>query len=272
MSDANSPTGTDAVRLEWDRDSSIARIVLADPERRNALSVEVTDGILAAIESLEGGDTRCVVVEGEGPAFSAGGDVDAMLARHENDEPPDEAVRHIVQDIGRAIRRVYECEFPTVAKLDGPAFGAGANLAIACDVQLMSADARIGFGFRNVGLAVDSGTSYLLPRLVGANVAKELVFTGDLLDAERALELGLVNHVYPAVEFDERAEAFLERIAEGPTVALRTSKRLLNAEFASLAEAIEHEAGAQSAVFASADHAEGIEAFREKREPEFEGR
>ncbi|QLG27465.1 enoyl-CoA hydratase/isomerase family protein [Halorarum halophilum] len=272
MNDARNPTGTDAVRLERDADAGVARIVIATPERRNALSVEVTHGIVAALEELEGGDTRCVVLEGEGPAFSAGGDVSAMLERHENDEPLDDAVRHIIQDTGRCIRRVYDCEFPTVAKLDGPAFGAGANLAVACDVQLMSEGARIGFGFRDVGLAVDSGTSFLLPKLVGTNVAKELVFTGELLDADRALDLGVVNHVFPADEFEERAAEFVEEIASGPSVALRTSKRLLNSEFASLEEAIEHEAGAQSAAFASADHAEGIEAFREKRDPEFEGR
>ncbi|WP_313694757.1 enoyl-CoA hydratase/isomerase family protein [Halorarum halobium] len=264
-------TGTDAVRLETDDETGIARVVLADPDRRNALSVEVTHGIMAALEELEGGDARCVVIEGEGPAFSAGGDVAAMLERHEGDEPLDDAVRHIVQDTGRCIERVHDCEFPTVAKVDGPAFGAGGNLAIACDVQVMHEGARIGFGFRNVGLAVDSGTSYLLPKLVGANVAKELVFTGELLDAERAAELGVVNHVHPDGEFEERAEALVAELASGPTVALRTSKRLLNAEFASLAEAVEHEAGAQSAVFASRDHAEGIEAFREKRDPEFEG-
>lgn len=108
---------------------------------------------------------------------------------------------------------------PTVAKIDGPAVGAGANLALACDLQLASDRANIGFVFRNVGLSVDAGTSYLLPRLVGENVAKELVFTGEMLDAERAESLGLFNHVYAVEEFDEHADALIERITEGPTVA-----------------------------------------------------
>lgn len=258
------------VRLE--RDGGVARIVLADPDRRNALSTPMTDGIEAALDELEGGDARCVVVEGEGAAFTAGGDVAEMVEWQESDEPVDRSVRHIVNEIGTAVERLYECEFPTVAKVDGPAFGAGANLAIACDVTLLRADARIGFGFRSVGLAVDSGTSYLLPRLVGENVAKELVYTGELLDAERALELGVVNHVHPDDEFDERAAELVERIASGPTVALRTSKRLLRSEFDSIGEAIEHEAGAQAAVLESRDHAEGVAAFTEKRDPEFEGR
>lgn len=263
--------GDGIVQLERD-DDGVARIVLNDPDRRNALSVAMTDGIEAALDEIEGGDTRCVVVEGEGPAFCAGGDIDSMLERQRSDEPVDNAVRHVIQEIGRCVKRVYECEFPTVAKVDGAAFGAGANLAIACDVTALHEDAQIGFGFREVGLAVDSGTSYLLPRLVGENVAKELVYTGELLSADRAEELGVVNHAVGDDEFEARFSMLVDRIASGPTVALRTSKRLLRSEFATLGEAIEHEAGAQAAVLESGDHAEGVAAFSEKRQPEFEGR
>lgn len=262
---------SDAVRL--DRDGGIARIVLDRPDSRNALSVPTSNGIVDAVRALEGTETRVVVLEGEGPAFCAGGDVDAMIERHEDSAPLDDAVRHVVRNTGRAIRVVAECEFPTVAKVDGPAFGAGGNLAIACDLQLLSESASIGFGFRQVGLAVDSGTSYLLPRLVGDNVARELVFTGELVEGERAVELGLANHCYPDDEFEERAEALIRELASGPSVALRTSKRLLrNGPNGTMAEAIEREAGAQAAVLESADHAEGVAAFREKRDPEFEGR
>ncbi|XVH31388.1 enoyl-CoA hydratase/isomerase family protein [Haloferacaceae archaeon DSL9] len=255
-----------------ERDDGIARIVLDQPERRNALSVAMANGIIDAVAELEGTDTRCVVLEGRGPAFCAGGDIGLMRERHEAAQPLDDSVRHIIRNTGRAIQRVAECEFPTVAKIHGPAFGAGANLAIACDVQLASDEAKLGFGFRQVGLAVDSGTSYLLPKLVGDNVARELVFTGELLDAERARSLGLLNRVYPASSFDDDAEELIRRIAAGPTVALRTSKRLLRRNAGtSLAAAIEQEAGAQAAVFASRDHSEGVQAFLEKRDPNFTG-
>lgn len=261
---------TDAVRIE--REGDVARIVLATPERRNALSVETSTGIMDAIAALEGSDLGVVVVEGDGPAFCAGGDVEAMIERQEADVELDDSVRHIIQETGRAVARLAKCEFPTVAKVDGPAFGAGGNLAIACDLQLMSESATIGFGFRNVGLAVDSGTSYLLPQLVGDNVARELVFTGELVDAERAVDLGLANHAYPDAEFEERAEELIATIADGPAAALRTSKRLMRlGPDATLGAAIENEAGAQAAIFDSADHAEGVEAFRENREPEFDG-
>lgn len=260
---------SEAVRLT--HDSGIARVTLAKPDRRNALSVEMADGIIAAFDRLAGTDTRCVVLAGEGPAFSAGGDVAAMVERAESEQTLDESVRHVIRNTGGCVRRVYESEFPTVALVDGPAFGAGATLAIACDLQVASEGAQIGFGFRNVGLAVDSGVSYLLPKLVGPNTAKELVFTGELMDASRGEELGLLNHVFPADEFEQRAEALIDRIADGPTVALRTSKRLLRANHQSMREAVEQEASAQAAVFDSADHAEGVAAFTESRDPEFTG-
>jgi len=184
-----------------------------------------------------------------------------------------EKVRIVIELTGRAVARVAECPLPTVAKVDGAAFGAGANLAIACDVQVASESSTVSFGFRNVGLAVDSGTSHLLPRLVGENVAKELVFTGERLPATEAAEMGVLNRVYPDDEFDERTDELVARIASGPTVALRASKRLLNrGSERSLREAIECEADAQAAVFESADHREGAEAFVERRDPEFEGR
>ena len=255
-----------------DIDEGVATITLNRPEIRNALAREVSAGIVDAIEEIEGSDARCVVLEGSGEAFCAGGDVNAMTERLEGDLSLADAERLIVQTTGRAISRIASCQLPTIAMVDGPAFGAGANLAIACDIGVASDASRIGFGFRQVGLAVDSGTSYLLPRLVGLNTAKELVFTGELLDAERAAELGIFNHVFPDEEFDERTEEFIEEIATGPTVALRASKRLLDQGLESpLDEAITNEAAAQTAVFETRDHREGVAAFEQKREPEFEG-
>jgi Enoyl-CoA hydratase (EC 4.2.1.17) len=257
-------------RLE--RDGGVARLVLNRPESRNALSSEVSDGIVEAVRELEGGDSRVVVVEGEGKAFCAGGDISTMIEHSQGDESMDHLVRWIIQEVGRAVKAVSECEFPTVAKIDGPAFGAGGSLALACDIQLLSETAGIGFGFRQVGLAVDAGTSYLLPQYVGRNVARELVYTGEIVSGDRATSLGLANHVFDAETFEQESEALIARIAEGPTVGLRTSKRLLrhNAS-ATIDEAIDHEAAAQAAVFDSADHHEGITAFEQSRDPEFQG-
>jgi enoyl-CoA hydratase/carnithine racemase len=262
---------TDAVTV--DVENGVATLTLNRPDQRNALSVEMTGALVDAIDDLEGHEeARCLVITGREGTFCAGGDIDAMAERMAGEISLAESVRHIQQDTSRAIRRVREFHLPTVAKVDGVAYGAGANLAIACDCVVASEDARISFGFRQVGLAVDSGTSYLLPRVVGENVAKELVFTGELLDAERAADLGIFNHVYPNDSFEDEADAFVERIASGPTVALETSKRLVNQGLeSSFKEAVDDEASAQAAVFVTGDHREGANAFMEGREPEFEG-
>ncbi|WP_435076630.1 enoyl-CoA hydratase/isomerase family protein [Halococcus sp. AFM35] len=256
-----------------DVDEGVARLTLNRPSVRNALTEDISAGIIDALAELEGSDARCLVVEGAGGAFSAGGDVNAMSERLAGDVALDEAVRHITQETSRAVKRVAEFDLPTVAKIDGIAFGAGANLAVACDIQLASDESKISFGFRQVGLAVDSGTSYFLPRIVGENTAQELVLTGELVEAERAERLGLFNHVYPDDEFDERADEFVEQIATGPTVALRTSKRLMRQGFeSSLDQAMENEAAAQAAVFETGDHREGAESFMAGEKPDFEGR
>ncbi|MFC5367711.1 enoyl-CoA hydratase/isomerase family protein [Salinirubrum litoreum] len=275
--DATEPPATEeygdgAVLLDRDPDAGVVTLTLNRPDMRNALTADVAAGLIDALDDLEGGDTRCVVVRGAGGAFCAGGDVNAMMELQSGDWSLDDAVRHVTQNTGRSVQRLAECEFPTVALLDGPAFGAGANLAIACDLQLMSRDAKMAFGFRRVGLAVDSGTSYLLPRIVGDNVAKELVFTGESVEPDRAKELGLVNHVYDAESFDAEAREVIDRIAEGPTAALRTSKRLLReGPESSLEAAVANEAFAQAAMFETDDHTEGVYAFMEKRSPEFSG-
>ncbi|MFB6110824.1 MAG: enoyl-CoA hydratase/isomerase family protein [Halodesulfurarchaeum sp.] len=262
----------DAVTL--DVEDEVATLTLSRPESRNALTHEVAAGISDAIEAVPDTDARIVVIEGEGPAFSAGGDIQSMNERFEGDgEPLHEVTEHIASITGQAIADVAECTLPTVALVDGTAFGAGANLAIAADVVLASDDAEISFGFRQVGLAVDAGTSYLLPRIVGESVALELVYTGELLDAERADDLGIFNHVYEAERFEAEAESMIETIANGPTVALAASKRSIRKGLSSsLREALENEADAQAAVFETHDHEEGVTAFLERREPSFEGR
>lgn len=259
----------DAVLL--DVADGIATITLNRPSVRNAITHEVSNGIIEALDEVEDADARVLVLTGTSGSFSAGGDINAMMERQAGTVSLAEAVRHINHDTSRAIERVATFYLPTIAKIDGVAFGAGANLALACDIQLASADAKISFGFRQVGLAIDTGTSYFLPRVVGMNTAKELVYTGELVEADRAEELGLVNHAYTE-DFEEQADAFVEQISQGPTVALETSKRALRQGFEqSLDQAMTREAAHQAAVFESDDHNEGATAFMEKREADFSG-
>lgn len=269
---AMSETTTDeAVSLTVE--DGVATIRLDRPDVRNALIPAVQEGIVDRLDDVrDRDDARCVVVTGSEEAFCAGGNVQGMKDRDEETSPAEGAQR-ITDTVHRTLKRLARFPLPTVAAVDGPAFGAGASLALACDVQVASESARIGWGFRQVGLAVDSGTSYFLPRIVGENVAKELVFTGELVDAERAGDLGIFNHVYPDDEFDERLAAFVEPIATGPTLALRTSKRLIDEGLeSSLDQALHNEATAQGTVYDTDDHDEGVDAFFEGREPEFEGK
>jgi len=262
---------SDPVRL--DIDDGVATLTLNRPDDRNALSAEMSGAIVDAVDEVEDDDeARCLVVRGKEGTFCAGGDVNAMVELMSGAAELHEAVERIQHETSRAVRSIAEFHLPTIALVDGVAYGAGANLAIAADVTLASDEARISFGFRQVGLAIDTGTSYLLPREVGVSKAKELVFTGELLDAEAAGELGLFNHVYED-DFEARADEFVESIATGPTVALRTSKKLIEQGFdGSLRDAQDNEAAAQAAVFRTHDHEEGATAFMEGREPEFEGR
>jgi len=263
---------SDAVRLSVE--NGVARLILAEPETRNAFTEAVATDLAAHLATLEERtEVRCLVVEGEGTAFSAGGDVAHMRDRLESDTPVDETVRALARRTRDTIARLHALPVPTVAAVDGPAVGAGANLALACDLQLASDRASIGFVFRQVGLTVDMGTSYLLPRVVGSNVAKELVYTGEVVEAERAAELGLFNHVYPADEFEAALAETVDRIASGPTVALGHAKRLLEAGLGkSFAAAQRDEATTQGIVYGTEDHAEGVTAFLEDRSPAFEGR
>ncbi|WP_410764710.1 enoyl-CoA hydratase/isomerase family protein [Haloferax sp. DFSO60] len=258
----------DTVRLSLE--DGVATLTLDAPSVRNALTMDVTAGVREALDSLPD-EARCLVVRGAGGAFCAGGDVNAMLQLQAGAMSLPEAVDHVIHDTADCIRRIYNCDIPTVAAIDGAAVGAGGALAIACDLQLLSKETHIGFGFRRVGLAVDSGVSYLLPRLVGQNVAMELVYTGELLDAERALDLGVVSRISDSDSFEDELEQLTQRIASGPTSALKASKRLLRRPDSSIEAAIEHEASAQAVLFETEDHTEGVESFMERRDPEFTG-
>lgn len=261
---------SDAVRLEID--DGIATVTLNQPDQRNAFTPALKDAFPLVLDEIESNvDTRCVVFEGAGQSFSAGGDITQMRESIRSETPPDDRAREIEQGMG-LIGRIARFPYYTIAKIQGPAVGAGAALAIASDLQVMSSESVIGFVFRQVGLAADNGVSYLLPRVVGSNVAKELLGTGRLVGATEAQELGLVNHVYDEAEFEDQASDYIREIATGPTVALRHSKHLVDNAFdVSLARALKDEAIAQSVVMQTADHVEGVEAFLEKRDPVFEG-
>lgn len=261
----------DSEAVALTRDDGIATITLDQPERRNAFSYELLDGIVDALADIEQSETRCVVIEAAGPAFSAGGDHEMMNELLENSLA--KRRQHIEAVHKDVMARLFHYPLPTVAKVQGPALGGGANIAIACDIQLASEQAEIGFIFRSVGLCIDTGTSYMLPRIVGANKAKELIYTGKILAADEAEKVGLFNQVYQDDEFPEQADELIREIAEGPTVALRSGKQLVNRSFNNTIEqSLEAEAMAQAEIIDTSDFEEGLQAFEERREPDFTGK
>mgnify|MGYP006279848311 CR=1 FL=1 len=258
--------------VRFDVTDETATITLTNPDVRNALTVEMAEQLISAVEEATESEARCLVVQGSGGYFCAGGDIKAMVEGASTDMDIDRRVEEFGLPINRAVQAVYECPLPTIGKVDGPAFGAGGALAIACDLVLASERSKISFGFRQVGLSVDSGTSFLLPRQVGENVAKELVYTGELVDSERAAELNLFNRVFPDEEFERRTQELVDHVATGPTVALEESKRLIEAGLdRSFEEAIQAEKDALYTTLGTDDHAEGARSFVEQRDPEFEG-
>jgi 2-(1,2-epoxy-1,2-dihydrophenyl)acetyl-CoA isomerase len=257
--------------VQVDFSDGVATFTLDRPKKHNAYSPEMGKEILSGLNAVDRrDDVRCVVFEGSGDAFSAGGDIDSMAERLEANTPAIDNAERLMDGANEVVRRVFRCPLPTIALIDGVAVGSGASIALSCDLILASERGSMGFNFRRLGLTVDTGVSYLLPRLVGANVAKELVYTGELVDAERGVEIGLFNHVFPTAEFDENAKEIIDTIASGPPKALRQSKRLIeDGHHQPLEAAIDDEALAQAALQDGHDHAEGVWSFQEQREPEY---
>ncbi|MXR51342.1 enoyl-CoA hydratase [Halovenus sp. WSH3] len=258
--------------IDYDVVGETATITLRNPELRNALTLDMAKEITEAVERAEDGDARCLVLQGSEGHFCAGGDIKSMLENISDDRDVEELIEESALPVNRSVQHVYECALPTIAKVDGPAFGAGATLALACDVVLASERAEMSFGFRRIGLSVDSGTSYLLPRVVGQKTAMDLVYSGELLDADRAEQLGLISRVFPTEAFEQRSQEYIETVATGPTVALSHSKELLqHGGDRTFDEVIEAEADGLRACFDSEDFETGVQAFVNKQRPEFDG-
>lgn len=249
-----------------------AIVTLDNPDMRNALTLEMAHEIRDTMSKIPESEARCVVLQGSEGAFCAGGDIESMLQAVSSDADLGSLVEDVGEPVNRTVQDIYECPLPTIAKVNGPAYGAGGSMAVACDIVLASERAELSFGFQRIGLSIDSGTSYLLPRLVGENTAKRLVLTDEVLEAPEAAELGIVQEVFPTESFEEHSDELINDVASGPTVALSHSKQLLQSGLdRTMDEAIEHEIESLKEVFNTQDFGEGVSAFIEKRSPEFEG-
>ncbi len=266
------------------RPDGIALITLNRPERLNALGGDLLR-LLAAhlVECERDPAVRCVAVTGAGRAFCAGGDVQEMQRRNDGNTDTSGTPANSVEHLDTQVRMLRETQMavshrlhtmgkPTVAIVNGVAVGAGFSLALACDLRVAGARGRFGTAFRTVGPSGDYGPSYSLPRVIGSGRARELFFTAEILDADRALELGIVNRVFAQDTVLENGLAFCESLASGPTLALKRMKENLNlAERASLEDVLNLEALNQRVGGLSADSREAVLAFNEKRPPSFNG-
>ncbi|MEV0431499.1 enoyl-CoA hydratase-related protein [Micromonospora sp. NPDC050495] len=245
---------------------AVAEIVLSRPERRNALDVTAGVALAEAVEEVRGrDDVRAVIVRGEGAAFCAGGDVKAMSAgAHEGRGEP--VLRQIAGVVHTAIVGLTRLPKPVIASVHGQAYGAGFSLALACDMVVASHDATFCQAFIKLAATPDSGSTYFLPRVVGRQVASELIMLGDPVSAERAYQLGMVNRVVPRRELDGQVRDLAERLARGPAQAYARAKQLIAASaHAGLEQQLENERISLGECARTEDFLEGVDAFVNKR-------
>ncbi len=254
-------------------EDSIATITLNRPEVLNALTLETYAQLRDLFDSLRGDDgVKVVIITGTGRAFCSGGDVHKIIG-----VVLDRDMRghlEFCRMTGHLVRNMRMLDKPIIAAVNGMAAGAGAVIALASDLRIVSKEAKFAFLFTRVGLTgADMGAAFLLPRVIGQGRAMELLMLGDDVDAATAERFGLANRVVPAEQVLPTARQWAERLAAGPTLSLGLTKTMVNNEWnMDLLSALEAEAQAQALMMMGADHRAFYEAFKEKQKPKFTGR
>ncbi len=258
--------------IEVKHDSGITTITLNRPEKLNALMGHMRRDLAEALEHAGSDRTvRVVVVTARGRAFCAGGDLTFMAELIEKNDA--EEFARLLGAARRVVLAIRQMTKPVIAAVNGPASGAGCNLALACDLRIVSSNATFSQSFVKVGLHPDWGGTYFLPGLVTPNKACEMFFLGEAIDAKEAMRLGIVNKVVAPDELEGATLALAERLRDAAPVSIASAKQAIYMrQTADLEEMLRYETEAQMRCFESSDGQEGIRAFLEKREPKFTGR
>ena len=249
----------------------IATLTMNRPEKLNAFTSEMLYGMVAALDECEGrDDVRAVILTGAGRGFSSGGDIGGMGEEH--DSRPHITKTRIWEEIQAFPKRAARFEKPLLAAVNGAAIGGGMDLALACDIRIAGESARFAETYAKIGLLPGGGGAYFLPRLVGKARALELLWTADFIDAATALEIGLVNHVYPDDELLAETTKLAKRIAAMPPLSIRLIKRTVNQSLETdMATAFDLVSSHIAIARAGHDHPEAIKAFKEKRPGNYKG-
>lgn len=262
--------------LIYEQTGAIVTLTMNRPDERNALSDDSQFQEFVDVCGRINRDrsVRVAILTGAGTAFCAGGNVKRMRALAGKETDPPFAVRErYLHGIQRIALAVYHLEVPSIAAVNGPAIGAGCDLACMCDLRIASQQARFAESFVKLGLIAGDGGAWLLPRVVGMSKACELAFTGEMIDADEALVIGLVSKVVAPETLMDEAGALAAKIAANPPHALRLTKRLLReGQHVRIETLLEMSAAFQALSHFTEDHTEAVEAFFEKRTPQFKGK
>lgn len=257
-----------ATSMDVTTEDGVRRVAFDRPEQRNAMTLETARQLADALAVEDPAALDAVVVAGEGDAFCAGGDIQAMADR---DESTAAAHERLEATFGRVVENAMTGPVPVVAKVHGDAVGAGLAVAAVADVAVAAESARFSCAFVRVGLVPDTGGTFLLPRLVGLQRAKRLAFTGEFVDGAEAADMGLVAECVPDEELDDRVDDLVGTLGRRPTRTIGLTKEAIHGNLGRpWRDALDREHAVQLRAYGTDEHAEGVAAFLEDRRPDYD--
>ena len=258
--------------LIYEKEGAVVTLTMNEPEKRNPLSASATfSNVVATMDRIhDDPGVRCVILTGNGPSFSAGGDI-RVMKQQATPEVSEIEIRHFYRrGIQKMARAIFDLEVPIIAAINGHAIGAGLDLACLCDIRIASETAKLASSFIKVGIVPGDGGAWLLPRVIGMSRAAEMMLTGDTIDARKALEWNLVSQVVPLDQLMTAAREMAGRIAQNPSHSIRLTKRLMRESLrAPFDTVMELSAVYQAVSHKTPDHTEAVNAFLEKRAPQY---